>query len=158
MGEIRTYLLGVIAAALVCGIFTSLMGKKGGMGICVKLLASLLMILAVFSPWTNISFKGWFGWQEYLSMDGENAAAYGEEIAEDAYRAGIKQQIEAYILDEAKALDCDLSVEVTLTDEMLPLPKCVTLTGNISPYARQVIATKLTQQLGIAQEDQIWMG
>ena len=59
-------------------------------------------------------------------------------------------------LDEAKALDCDLSVEVILSDDDIPVPKQVRLAGEISPYARQTLTNFMVQQLGIEREEMIW--
>lgn len=156
MDGIREYLIGVVAAALLCGIVTTLINSKSAMGVTVKLIAGLLMVLAVIRPWTVISFDGLFGWTEDITADGMGLVSSGEKMAVDAYRASIKQQVESYILDEAKALDCLLAVEVILSDDDIPVPKSVKLSGEISPYARQVITTLLTERLGIEREDQIW--
>lgn len=156
MDSIREYLIGVVAAAMLCGIITALMDKKGMMGVAVKLVAGLLMLLAVIRPWTSISMDGLLGWTDDITADGMDFVTSGEKMAEDTYRASIKQQTEAYILDEAKALDCALTVEVILSEDEMPVPKQVRLTGDISPYARQTLSALLTERLGIEREDQIW--
>lgn len=156
MDGIREYLIGVVAAALLCGIITTLIGTKGTVGVAIKLLSGLLMLLAVIRPWTSITFDGLFGWVDDISEDGTGFVTSGELMANDAYRVSIKQQTEAYILDEAKALDCALSVEVILSEDDIPVPKQVRLAGEISPYARQVLTNMITERLGIKQEDMIW--
>lgn len=156
MDAIREYLIGVVAAALLCGVITTLIGTKGTVGVAVKLVSGLLMLLAVVRPWTSITFDGLFGWAENIRADGSGIVLSGESMAEDAYRASIKQQLEAYILDEAQALDCDLTVEVILSDDEIPVPKQVRLAGEISPYARQTLTNLMVQQLGIEREDMIW--
>lgn len=156
MDGIREYLIGVVAAALVCGVVASLVSDKTVIGLSVKFIAGLLMALVVVRPWVSISFDELFGWSEDIGVDGMDYAHSGETMAHEAYRTSIKQQMETYILDEAKALDCALTVEVILSDDDIPVPKTVTLSGDISPYARQVITTLLTERLGINQEGQIW--
>ena len=156
MDGIREYLIGVVAAALVCGIVTALINGKTAIGLSVKLIAGLLMVLAVIRPIMSISLDGLLAWTDDIRGDGMDYVSTGELVANDAYRLSIKQQVEAYILDEAKALDCTLSVEVILSDEDIPVPKTVKLSGEVSPYARQVITTLLTERLGIEREDQIW--
>ena len=47
MDAIREYLIGVVAAALLCGVITTLIGTKGTVGVAVKLVSGLLMLLAV---------------------------------------------------------------------------------------------------------------
>jgi len=156
MDGIREYLIGVVAAALLCGIITTLIGTKGTVGVAVKLLSGLLMLLAVIRPWTSITFDGLFSWAEDITADGTGFVASGKIMADDAFRASIKQQAGAYILDEAKTLDCQLAVEVILSDEDIPVPKQVRLSGEISPYARQALMKFITERLGIGQEDIIW--
>ena len=156
MGGIREYLIGVVAAALVCGIVTALVNGKTAMGLSVKFISGLLMVLAVIRPLMTISFDGLLGWTEDIRTDGVDYVSSGEMMANEAYRSSIKQQIESYILDEAKSLDCTLSVEVILSDESIPIPKTVKLSGEISPYARQVISNLLAERLGIEREEQIW--
>ena len=156
MDGIREYLIGVVAAALLCGIITTLTGTKGTVGLAVKLVSGLLMLLAVIRPWTSISLDNLFGWAEDITADGTGFVASGEILAEEAYRMGIKQQTEAYIVDEARALNCDLTVEVILSDEEIPVPMQVRLTGEVSPYARQTLTNMITERLGIKREDLIW--
>lgn len=156
MEGIREYLVGVAAAAILCGIVRSLTGTQGTVGIAIKLLSGLLMLLAVIRPWTSISLDGFFSWAEAISADGHSIVASGELLARDSYKESIKCQTEAYILEEARALGCTLTVEVSVTDEEIPLPYRVRLSGEISPYARQKLSAMLTDTLGIRQEEQIW--
>ncbi len=157
MEAIREYLIGVVAAALLCGVITTLVESKGMLGPAVKFLASLLLLLAVIRPWATISLDTLFDFTGNVTADGQDIVSSGEKMAEEAYRAGIKTRMEAYILDEAKALDCNLTVEVELSQENLCTPRRVTLRGSISPYAKQAMATMLTEELGIKREDQIWI-
>lgn len=157
MDGLREYLIGVIAAALLCGITTSLTGTKGTVGTAIKLLSALLMLLAVVRPWADISFSGLFGWTDHITADGQSLVASGEAVAAQAYRTSIIQQTQAYILDEAKALNCDLAVEVILSDEEIPVPAQVRIWGDVSPYARQTLTNLMTERLGIKREEQLWM-
>ena len=156
MDGIREYLIGVVAAALLCGVITTLIGTKGTVGVAIKLVSGLLMLLAVIHPWTSITFDGLFGWAEDITADGTGFVTSGKIMADDAYRASIKQQTEAYILDEANALDCELTVEVILSGYEIPVPKQVRLAGEISPYARQALTNVITERLGIQREDILW--
>lgn len=156
MDGIREYLIGVVAAALLFGMINTLIGTKGTVGVAIKLVSGLLMLLAVIRPWTSITFDGLFGWAEDITADGSGFVTSGKIMADEAYRASIKQQTEAYILDEAKALECDLTVEVMLSDDDIPVPKQVRLTGEISPYARQTLTNMMLQRLGIGREDIVW--
>jgi hypothetical protein len=69
----------------------------------------------------------------------------------------IIQQTQAYILDKARSLDAELTVEVFLGDGTIPVPIGVRLEGNISPYARKLLSQMLQDDLGIPAEEQIWI-
>lgn len=156
MDGIREYLIGVVAAALLCGCITALVDAKSTTGAAIKLISALLMLLAVVRPWVSVSIDGFLDWAEDMGADGSGFAAAGESMADEAYRASIKQQVEAYILDEARMLDCELTVEVILSGDELPAPAQVRLTGEVSPYARQTLTGIITERLGIKREDLIW--
>lgn len=156
MDALREYLIGVIAAALLCGIVTSLIDTKGALGFSIKLIAGLLMLLSVVRPWVSLSMDNLLGWTDHVIADGSDYVASGQMMAEDVYRAGIKEQLEAYIVDEAKTFGCELSVEIILSGGDVPVPEQVRLKGDVSPYAKQSLTNFLTQQLGIDREDQIW--
>ena len=156
MDGIREYLVGVAAAAILCGIANSLIGTKGTVGVTIKLLSGLLMLMVVIRPWTSVSLDGFFNWAEDISAEGADVVASGEMLAEEAYKDSIIQQTEAYILEEARALGCELTVEVVLSDGEIPVPSQVRLTGSVSPYAKGKLSTMLTDTLGIRREEQIW--
>lgn len=156
MDGIREYLIGVIAAALVCSIVTNLLNINGMVGICVKTLAGIMMLLSVVRPWVSISFDDLFQWTEDIQANGADFALSGEAMAQNAYRDSIMQQTAAYILDEARTFGCELSVDVSLSEDTIPVPVRVQLSGDVSPYAKQAISAMITERLGIKREDQIW--
>lgn len=158
MAEIREYLIGVTAAAILCGIVTAISGEKGLLGTVMKLLAGLLMALALVSPWVTIPLNDLFGWAEDIKADAGSFVQEGQISGEESYRKVIKERLEAYILDEAQKLGLDLSVAVTLSQEGTPIPVEAELRGTISPYLKQRLALFMTNELGIEREDQIWLG
>jgi len=158
MAEIREYLIGVTAAAILCGIVTTMTGEKGFLGSAMKLLSGLLMVLALVSPWVNIPLENLFGWTESIQTDAGDIVQQGQRIGEETYRKVIKQNLEAYIQDEAQALGLDLSVTITLAENGTPVPVAAELSGDVSPYLKQRLSLFMTNELGIEREDQIWIG
>lgn len=156
MDGIREYLIGVLAAALLCTVVSMLLDPKSAIGMCVKLLSGFLMLLSVLRPWVSFRPEGLFSWMESLDSEGASYVAQGQNQGKDLYRDSIKQALEAYILDEVRRLECQLTVEVILSEEELPIPRQVRLTGDISPYNRQKLSNFLSEQLGVAREEQIW--
>lgn len=156
MDRIREYLIGVIAAALLCGIASVLVNPKGSVGHALKLISGLVMLLAVVHPWLNTSLHGLYKWPDSIIADGNDCMVSGQIMADDAYRASIIAQTQAYILEEARTLGCELSVEVRLSEDSVPIPEQIHISGNASPYARQALKTFVRQQLGIDGEDLQW--
>lgn len=90
--------------------------------------------------------------------EGERMADRGEKITRQAMADIIKSRTEAYILDKAAALEGSLTVKVTLSEDDIPVPVGVTLSGNLSPYARSQLTNVIEKDLGISKENQLWTG
>ena len=102
--------------------------------------------------WVQVLVSG----SHILQPQAQEAATAGEQQAKSALRESIKQRTEAYILDKAKTLAAQVAVEVTLSNEAIPVPIAVRISGNISPYARMQLQTILQEELGIPKEAQAW--
>lgn len=156
MEAIREYVIGVTAAALLCAGAVKLI-PGGSVGAVVKSVSGLLMVLALLRPVVELELSE----LEILTDGiGESAQQYvedGQQQAQEALREGITGQVRAYILDKARELETELTVEVELTQEPLPVPERVILQGRISPYAKSVLTEYLEKELGIGAEDQIWI-
>jgi hypothetical protein len=105
----------------------------------------------------TISVEELLDWKDEISIDGAYFASEGAMEANETYRQRIMEQTEAYILDEAEALNCTLTVKVTLSNGELPIPEKATITGEVSPYAKQVLSSMMAKQLGIEREAQTWI-
>lgn len=157
MESIEKYLLSVTAAAVICAVVTTLLGKKGTVATVGKLICSIFLALTVISPWASVQLGDLDSYFGSLSFDASSAVQSGQSAARDALRAGIKERTEAYILDKATALSAALTVEVTLSEEDPPVPCAAKLTGAVSPYAKFQIQSYLSDELGIPKEAQTWI-
>lgn len=158
MDGIKTYLLGVMGAAVICGIVIRMIGEKGTQGAMTKLIAGLFLAFTVIRPVANIRLDGLSDFTAAYSAAGEQAAAAGESLTKDALAASIKAQTEAYILDKAASLGVELEVDVMLEDTCPMAPKSVRVSGSISPYSRNCLQNIIAQELGISKENQEWTG
>lgn len=156
MDGLRSYLLGIFAAAVLCGIVTRFLGEKGTQGAIVKMIAGVFLTFTVIRPVVNIRLEDFCDFTDDFSYDASLAAGAGEALTKEALSAGIKSRCETYILDKAAALNARLTVEITLTDQNIPIPCKVRLKGNISPYAKSQLQTIIADELGIDKEHQIW--
>lgn len=153
---IKSYLLGVFAAAIICAIVTRLMGDKGTHGAIAKLIAGLFLAFTVIHPVASVDLSGLTDWADGYSDDASEAVAAGESQMKSALAAGIKSRTEAYILDKAAALNVELKVEVTLSDDDIPVPTDISLFGKVSPYAKARLQAIISEDLGIEKERQTW--
>lgn len=153
MEAIKEYLLSISAAAVVCGLVSALAGGKGATGKLLRLLCGLFMAATAIKPIVDIQIADIRNFADQLTVDADLAVSNGEEIASAEMKRIIKEKTETYILDKAKTLGAELKVEVTL-DGMVPA--AVTLTGNISPFAKVSLCETIMQDLGIALEAQAW--
>lgn len=145
----RAYLLGVLCAAFLCSIVTSIGGAGQGTR---KLLCSVFLALSLLHPLGSLELP-------QLSLDpfrdeAEKAVQYGQTQARDAQNDIITDALEAYILTKASELDLTVEASVTLTAD--GLPDSVTLTGRASPSEREALSSSITAALGLGKEDIRW--
>lgn len=153
---VKGYLLGIFAAALICVLCTRLIKDKGAAGASAKMIAGLFLVFTVIRPIADLPGTDLVLWTEDFSKEASLIAAEGEARTKEAVAAVIKSRTQAYILDKAQALELQLQVEVVLSQDDLPVPERVHLSGKASPYARARLQQILEQDLGISKENQIW--
>lgn len=78
-------------------------------------------------------------------------------MASEELRTIIKSRVEAYILDKAESYGAKLKVEVMLSEDQVPVPMSVRITGSISPYGKKMVTQLIREDLGIASEEQVWI-
>lgn len=158
MESLRQYVLSVTAAAMICGIISALLGKKGTTGAIGKLLSGIFLAMVILRPLVNISISDLTDFSDIYSFEAKSIVRSGEVLAADAMADIIKKQTSAYILDKADALGVSVSVEVQLSRDTPQLPETVTIRGAVPPYQRKQLMDVLENDLGIPGENQIWIG
>ena len=58
MEGIREYLIQVTAAALICGIINTIVGKKGSVAATVRVMTVILMTVTMASPLVKLRISG----------------------------------------------------------------------------------------------------
>ena len=147
------YILSVTCAAALAAILRAIAGE-GTMGKLTKLLSGLFLAVTVLSPLVKMEIPDPARWLEDYMEEGEAAAQAGEAMAKDYSQSIISAELEAYILDKAAALCCELSAEVRLDDG--GLPASVTLAGSVSTADKAELSRMLARELGIGEEAVIW--
>ena len=153
----KGYILRVICAGIICAITGNLLKGKTALTQLVRLLCGILMLITVISPLGNLSFQGVSNYWNSLTVDASEYTKQGESMAHDSIAGIIKPQLEAYILDKASRMGLEIAVEVELDAGNHSLPRGVQISGNLSPYAKEVLSSYITDTLGIAKEQQRWI-
>lgn len=153
----KEYILGIVVAGIVCSVSRSLVSNKTATGQILRLLTGILMVITILSPVVNISFTHITDYLDGLAAQGDFYASSGKTMADESMSVFIKEQVEAYILDKADRMNLDIAVEVALDDSNNSVPCGITITGNLSPYAKGVMSSYIEEELGIAKENQRWI-
>ena len=154
--DIRQYILSVVAAASICAIIGSVVGKKGSYGEIIKLLCGLFVLITAIAPWANIQIRQIGSFIESINEESLQAVNEGHLFTQQATAQIIKEQTEAYIMERAVSLGLDLHIEVTLDNAQPPQPSAVKIKGAASPFARQTLSRYICEDLGIPEEKQAW--
>ncbi len=157
MNGFGTYILSVVAAAIVCGSVKILFDGKGSSAILIRSLCGIYMAFVLISPLRKFDFSVYADYFSDFSDTADEAVGRGEQIALKEQKEFIKKQTEAYILDKAVSLGAEISVSVTLSDTQPPTPIQITVKGAVSPYVKKVLKSYLKEQFGIPEEAQTWM-
>ena len=150
MESVRTWVLSILAAALLLGLLESC-APKGPVRSVAKLAAGLALFLAVAAPLEE-RLPDWL--EELASV-----TAFSDTLIETdkTYLETImSRRVAEYIVSEAErvgaAVTC--SVECGWTEEGIPIPCAAVVRGGLTAAQRAALTDYASRQLGIA-EDQI---
>lgn len=156
MQSIKEYLLGVVAAAMLCAIVSQLAGKENFHGTAIKLICGVFMLLALVSPITKLNIHLPSEIFSDISQQADQITSAAADSTQESIYTIIKERTQAYILDKGNSYGVDMSVEVTLSDDRIPEPISVRIIGNVSPYNKKILSGVIENDLGIPAEAQIW--
>lgn len=156
MDVIKSYVLRIVIAAIICAAVKSLVNEKSAIGQITKLLCGILMAVTVISPLATISFQNITSYMDSISVSADAYVKDGSLLAQESITEIIISKTEAYILDKANSMGLQIDVEVELDDNNNKIPCKVTIHGVVSPYAKEVIGAYIEENLGISKEYQKW--
>lgn len=151
----ETYFFRLLCTSVLCTLLLSLF-PEGKMKGILRLFAGMILTVTLLRPGFEIPLKELTDMGSSCLQQGRAAAAEGlAQAGQQQYRF-IKETLEAYILDKAKALGCTISVRVELDGD--GIPERAILSGSIAGEERRELERILTEELGIAKEEQQWNG
>ena len=145
---------------LTCSLISSILLRllpKGIFQEIMKLLCGIFLTVSLLHPiskinlpdlLSNILFSG--------NSEPEAAITMGKDFSETLLAQRIKDATAEYILDKAASLGTDISAEVILSQEDIPIPVSAILTGDMEPAAKSRLEQYICAELGIAKEDIQW--
>jgi len=158
MTGIRSFMISVVAAAMICAIVKRICPEKNTVSSIIGMFCGLLMAVTVLRPVVTMDLsEPWLEISAY-SLEAQQVTAAGKEEADAAFRAHIKEQLEAYVIREATGLQAKITVDIRLGTEAMPKPESITVFGSVSPYAKARLVHLITEELGIPKEAQEWIG
>lgn len=158
MEDLKQYILSVMVSAVVCAIVRCI-GVKSSHQRVLTLLSGLYLSISILSPLSSLNPERWLqSASTDIFADAASAAAVGEDIQRESLSAIIKEKTAAYILDKAAQWNLAPDVTVYLSEDTIPVPISVEIRGSVSPYGKQQLTKLLEEELGIAKENQLWIG
>lgn len=149
MDILRTWILGVTAAAVVLAAAQALM-PEGAVKRVGRFTGGLVLCLALLQPLAALEHIDWSGGIPDLPA----VAATGEE--KDPMKPIIEGELAAYIEEQGKKLGADLRARVTCTSDEngVPVPRYAAVSGRLTEPQRQALSAVIAGDLGIPAADQ----
>lgn len=153
---VRQYILSVICVSIVCGLVQLIFGK-GSFSSLIKWITGLAVMITAINPLLNDSLWQWDKVLNNINLNSQEYISQGQSYAEEATAEIIMQKTSAYILNKAAALGVEITVEVQLRETYPNTPETVWLEGDVSPYIKRQLTHCAVKELGITEENVIWM-
>ena len=112
MDRVAEYILGITAAGVICAIVKHMIGEKNVSSGIIRVVCGIFMAVTVLSPLVTIRLKDMEFLVDEFRLSGQAAAGQGVDMANEALEDIIKQETEAYVLNEVNRLGLDLCVSV----------------------------------------------
>lgn len=159
MALIRTWLIGVTAAAILAAAADSLAPAGAVKKVC-RLAGGLLMAAAMLRPLAGFSYETMAAALADLQWE---AGGYSAGLAEENERLKkiiIEEQTAAYIQDKAAELDalCTAQVTCAVTEDGSLYPASVVVTGDLTQAQKDALAKVIEGDLAIPIQRQEYEG
>lgn len=156
MDSIRQYILGIVAASVLCSIIIRLVNAKTANATLIKTICSIALTICIISPLVGFDLLDTVKYDINDYLDGETYATDSFSTTQKQIQTVIKERTQAYVLEKAKSYDCDLHIDITISKEAPYKPISAHASGQISPAVKQKLQQIMEADLGIPRERQLW--
>lgn len=154
MSGLKSYLIAVCSAAILCAILKQIVGKGKTCSGTVHLLSGLFVAICIISPWKNFTLEDLEIYNPLLYEGAEIFVETGKQMTQNQIDAVITEKTEAYILEKTNQMQVQVEVRVELSDDGIPISSVIT--GNLSQQEIDELSAFLAKDIGIQKEMQIW--
>lgn len=156
MEGIRQYILSIVLAAVVVGILSCFFRKGSVFAAPFTLIAGVYLVLVVTQP--LFGFRMTYFDQEPMDVykEAEGLIENSIQMSRTQMKGIIKDQVITYIQNKASSMGLVLQIEVTLTEDDLPVPWSIHLWGAVSPRERELMEQYILDNFAITGERVFW--
>lgn len=151
------YIISVVAIAVIISISQTLVQEKTVFGSIFKLITGLILTISIVSPWLKVRMTDFQDLMDHAQIDASVFVQEGQYAYQSEMNKLIIDQTQAYIMDKAVSLGMSICVEVVLADQTIPSIDSIKIVGNASPYAKQRMIQIIQEDVGISQEQVVWI-
>ena len=157
MDGMRTWLLSLIFAAVLCAVARALM-PEGAVKRVGGLVCGLVLLSAALAPAVRLSPAAAEAWLSQLSAGREEGEAELRRALEAGMKDIIEREFAAYIVDKAAewGLTVTAEVECAASEDGLYLPCRAEVAGPLSQADRSRLTGMIREDLGIPEEGQTY--
>lgn len=155
MEDVRSYILRVVAAAMITGVLLSLSNSSPFRPV-LRFVCGIFLSGVVLQPLSGGIPEITLNWTENTTQKAAELAREGSQTAQSAMEDIIIEELEAYILDKAASLDTSVEVALQLNGDLLPAS--ILVKGEVTASARRELEKLLEEELGVPKENQAWTG
>lgn len=154
---IRTWIIGIIAAAMLAAV-TGCVTPKGTIGKIGKMVGGLVLMLSMLRPVAGIDLEQF---SQNLTEYRAESGAYGEaleETNERLWKTIIEEKSAAYSEERADAMgiNCQVTILCQTGEDGVPYPNEALVIGDLSSAQREQMQRMLESDLAIAPEKVYW--
>ena len=158
MDTVRSWLIGIVAVALICCVVTSVAPEGAGKR-ALKVVCGFAAWASLLSIAVDFSYENYSEFMAYYRQEAEETVSEALENGQDQTRAIIEKECETYILDKAVDVGADVEdVEVSArwSTSGVWYPVRVELNGDGGTPEAEELSQIIESQLGIPEGEQYW--
>ena len=155
MNTLRQYIFSIIVVSVIVAILNKIPFATP-MKRLIKMISGVVLTIVLISPLNGFQVNSILTYFDAINWETQDVVSYGEDFYVKNLSAIISEKCESYILDKAEQLGVTIAVSVACDSSENPTPNSVQISGNISPYAQNMLKRVIANDIGIPEENQLW--